>query len=109
MALKTSELVKPMLGAARGKLEEKWPEIKEYAKAEAKKLADTLVMIERLKLQDKITREQAKLLLDIQRNTSRTVILTIEGLGLLAAEAAINAALKAIKDAVNTATGWKLL
>ena len=109
MALKASELVRSMVAAARGQLDERWPELREYAEAEAKKLAQTLLMIEKLKLRGKINKRQAELLLDIQRNTSRSVILTIEGLGLLAAEAAINAALDSITDTVNGAIGWRLL
>lgn len=109
MALKASELARSMMGAAKVQLAERWPELKEYAEAEARKLAQTLVMIERLKLAGKINRRQAELLLDIQRNTSRSVILTIEGLGLLAAESAVNAALGSIADTVNGALGWRLL
>ena len=109
MALNVSSLAKTMLASAKGQLDDRWPELKEYADAEARKLAQTLVMIENLKLAGKINKRQAELLLEIQSNTSRTVILTIEGLGLLAAEAAINAALRSIADTVNTAIGWKLL
>ena len=47
--------------------------------------------------------------MEIQKNASRTVLLTIEGLGLLAVEAAINAALNVVKDAVNTGIGFTLL
>jgi hypothetical protein len=37
------------------------------------------------------------------------VLLTLEGLGLLAVEAAINAALKVVSDTVNSAIGFALL
>ena len=109
MSLKTSALVKAMLSAAKGEVEERWPDIKTYAEAEAKKLAQTLVMIEKLKVSGQINRKQAKLLLDMQKQTSRVVLLTIEGLSLLAAEAAINAAMKSIRDMVNDSIGWRLV
>ena len=109
MALSASKLAKQMLAAAKGEVAEKWPDVKLYADAEARKLAQTLVMIEKLKVSGKITKKQADILLDMQKQTSRVVLLTIEGLNLLAAEAAINAAIKSIRDAVNDAIGWKLI
>ncbi len=109
MALKASDLVKQMLTAAKGEVEDKWPEVKIYAETESKKLAQTIVMIEKLKLSGQITKKQAEILLDMQKQTSRGVLLTIEGLTLLAAEAAVNAAIKSIRDAVNDAIGWKLI
>ena len=109
MSLNVSELLKAMLEAAKGELEDAWPEIKEYAETEFRNLAQTMVMIERLHVENKITNKQGKLLLDIQKNTTRMVILTIEGLGIIAVERAINSALKAVKGTVNTAIGWVLL
>jgi len=109
MGLRASTLVKDMLAAAKGEVAEKWPEVKIYAEAEAKKLAQTLVMIEKLKVSGRITKKQADILLDMQKQTSRVVLLTIEGLSLLAAEAAVNAAIKSIRDAVNDGIGWKLI
>lgn len=109
MALSASQLGKTILAALKGALTEKWPEIKEYGEAESKKLAQTLVMIEALKVSGKINEEQAALHMEIQKNSSRTVLLTIEGLGVLAVEAAINSALNVVKDAVNTVLGFELL
>jgi len=109
MALNASQLARQMLAAAKGEVAEKWPEVKLYAESEAKKLAQTLVMIEKLKVSGKVTKRQADILLDMQKQTSRVVLLTIEGLSLLAAEAAINAAIKSIRDAVNDSIGWRLI
>lgn len=109
MALKASNLVKQMLVAAKGELEDKWPDVKIYAETEAKKLAQTVVMIEKLKLSGKVSKKQADILLDMQKQTSRVVLLTVEGLSLLSAEAAINAAMKSIRETVNGAIGWTLI
>ncbi len=98
-----------MFSAFSGELKDQWPDIKDYAQSEAKKLAETLVMIEKLCLARKITSEQAKLHLDIQKNSTRIVLLALEGLGLLAVEAAINAALNVVKVTVNTAVGFALI
>lgn len=109
MALNASQLGKDILVAFKDTLTEKWPEINEYGEAESNKLAQTLIMIEALKVSGKINEEQAALHLEIQKNATRTVLLTLEGLGILAVEAAINAALNVVKDTVNTAIGFALL
>ena len=109
MSLSASKLGKDILAAIKGTLTAKWPDIKEYGESEARKLAQTLVMIEALTISGKIDEEQARLHLEIQKNATRTVLLTLEGLGILAVEAAINAALKVVKDTVNTAVGFALL
>ncbi|TCJ12325.1 hypothetical protein EZJ19_12355 [Parasulfuritortus cantonensis] len=109
MSLNSTQLGKNILAAFKTVFAKKWPEIKEYGQAEAKKLAQTLVMIEALKAAGKINEEQARLHLEIQKNATRTVMLTLEGLGILAVEAALNAGLATIKDAVNTAVGFTLV
>lgn len=109
MSLNASELTMNMLSAVKGVLSEKWPEIKDYAESETKKLTESLVMIEKLKLTGRISDEQAKLHFDIQKNATRTVLLTTEGLGILAVEQALNAAFAVAKDTVNTALGFALL
>ncbi len=109
MSINAAELAGNMLSAMRGVLSEKWPEIKEYAESEAKKLAQSLVMIEALKVANKIDADEATLHLSIQKNASRTVLLTIKGLGILAVEEALNAALDVVKDMVNTALGFTLI
>lgn len=109
MSLDSGQLAASMVNAMQGVLSEKWPEMKDYAQAEARKLAESFVMVEKLKLLGQIDNEEAELHFNIQKNASRTVLLTIEGLGVLAAEAAINAALDVVKDAVNTALDFSLL
>ncbi len=109
MPIDAHKLSKDMLTAMRDVLKPKWPEIGDYAEGEVKKFAESLVMIEKLKLEGKIDEEQAKMHLDIQKNTARSVLLTVEGVGIASTEMAINRALKSVQDYVNTATGWKLI
>lgn len=109
MSIDSGELAGNMIAAMQGMLSEKWPEIKEYGESEVKKLVQSFVMIETLRASDKIDEEEAALLFSIQKNASRTVFLSIEGLGILAVEKALNAALAVAKDAVNTALGFALI
>ena len=109
MALSIAGLAKAMVGAAKGSLGKKWPIIKEFMKAEAKKTAEQIASIERMRLSGEISQKEAQLLMDMQRNASKSVLLTVEGLGLLAAEAAINAAFGAVRTTVNKALGFALI
>ena len=109
MALDLGELAAKMFEAFKGTLTDKWPEIKDYAESESKKLAESLIMIEKLVITNQINEDQAKLYLDIQKNATRTVLLAIEGLGIIAVEQAINAAMDVLKDTVNTALGITLI
>jgi hypothetical protein len=45
----------------------------------------------------------------MHKNTTKIVLLSVEVVGIVAAEQAINAALDTVKTAVNTAVGFGLL
>ncbi|MEL6820447.1 MAG: hypothetical protein AAFP70_01700 [Calditrichota bacterium] len=107
--MNTREVLKEMTLAAKGSLGDKWPEMKSYTESELKKLAETMSMIQKLSASDAITKKQAKLLLDIQKNTARTVMLTVEGMGLMAVEKTLDNAFAVVKTPINTLLGWKLL
>ncbi len=98
-----------MLNAAKTSLNSKWPGVAGVATTTFKSLAQHLADIEIMRKNDTITNEKAGLMVDMQKNAIRVALLTEEGLGLLAAEAAINAALNAIRDSVNTAIGFVLI
>ncbi len=107
--INVQEILEQMLDAAKGVLENHWEEAKPFAKQELKSLAENLKLINQLKTEGKISEEQTKYYLEIHKSSIRIVLLTIEGLGILAVEAAINAALEVIKSTVNTAIGWSIL
>ncbi len=104
-----SALLKQMLDAAKNTLASKWPSVKDLATSSFKTLAHSLIDIEEMKLAGTITEEQARLLLDMHKNTVKIVLLSEEIIGIVAAEEAINAALDSIKTTVNTAIGFALL
>lgn len=104
-----SQLVSHMLEAARDVLGRKWPEAKDYAEAAFIQIGEAIIFIETQRALGKMSEEKARLHLDVQKNTSKTILLTLEGLGIVAVESAINAALKVIKDTVNRALGFVLI
>lgn len=110
MEIDIEKLLKAMLEAASGVLKNHWPKAKDYTENEFRKLLLEAQHIAKLKAEGKITEQEAAYLMDLQRNASRAVLLAIEGLGILAVEAAINAALAVVGDTINSALGgWKVL
>jgi hypothetical protein len=109
MALDIEQLAKDMLAAALPLLGKAGKDAASFATIEFKKIAQTIVAIGEDLTAKRIDGQQAELLLDMQKLATRNVLLTIEGLGLLAVEAALNAALDVIKKAVNAALGIVLI
>lgn len=104
-----AKLVKDMLAAAQGVLKKKWPNVRDYAESEFNKIAESILFIEKQRTLGLMSEERAKSHLRIQRNATEIVLMSIEGFGILAVEAALNAALAIIKDTVNKALGFALL
>jgi hypothetical protein len=109
MSLDIGLIASQMLGAALPILEKGASDIESFAKAEFLKIAQTLADLTEQSAAGQIDEQQALLLLDIQKNACRNVFLASEGIGLLTAEAAINAALGVVKTIVNTAIGFALI
>jgi hypothetical protein len=103
------KLAADMGAAALGVLKDKWPSVKTYAEGEFAKLAQTVVTIKKGVATGEINPQEAALLMDMQKNAGRAVMLTVEGMSLLAVEGAINAALAAVRTAVNAALGFALV
>jgi hypothetical protein len=109
MALDTTALASAVFNAVKPVLADEWKDVESYAKVEAAKLAATLAHIEQLSAEEKISEDEASALLDMQKNATQAVLLTIEGIGLITAQQAINAAIGAIRGIVNKALGFGLL
>jgi hypothetical protein len=109
MALELSALKKSMVTAARESLATDWPKARDFADAEFRKLAQSLKDIAVLAADGKVNGKQAKALLQIHANTTRMVLLTVKGLAKIAVDKAINAALGAVREAVNAAAGIAIL
>jgi hypothetical protein len=109
MALDIRSLASSMLQTALPILKKSAADVESFAKTEFTKIAQTIVSIQELTAAGSIDQQQAALLLDMQKNASRSVLLALEGLALLAVENAINAALGVAKTAVNTALGFALI
>ncbi len=109
MPLDVGAIVESMGTSAAGVLKSKWPGVRSFATTEFQKIAQTVVAIGEGVASGQITEEQAPLLLDMQKNASRAVLAALEGMTLIAAEQAINAALNAVKGPINAFVGFALL
>lgn len=109
MSLDVTELGRSILEAFKGILKDSWATVKEYAKGEAKKLAQTLAQITKLYVTQQVSEAEASVLLEMHKNAARAVFLTIEGIGLITAQRAIDAGLAAVAQVVNGAIGFPLI
>ena len=98
-----------MVSASKASLQKSWPKVKDYVTVESQKLALTFAQIETMRATGKVTEGEAQILFEMQKNATRAVLLAVKGMGLIAVEEAINAALGAVSDIVNGALGFKLL
>lgn len=110
MDIDVEKLLKAMLAAASDVLKKQWPTAKDYAENEFRKLLIEAQHIAQLKADGKISEQEAAYLMSLQRNATHAVLLTIKGLGMVAVEEAVNAALAVVRDTINAAVGgWKIL
>jgi hypothetical protein len=96
---KISEAVKVALG-------DKWEEAKDFAESESKKFGQNIAEIALWKETGKITEEQGRVLLRMHQRSMKMVLTALEGISLVLAEKAINAAIDAISGIVNSLIGW---
>jgi hypothetical protein len=109
LAFDIEAIGKEILSVAKVKLGDHYQQAKPFADQSFRQLAQNLEMITTLKITGKINEEQAKLHFDIYKSSVRITLLTIEGLGLVAAQEVIDASLAIVKDVVNTAIGFVLI
>lgn len=109
MALDIKQLTDAAVAAVKPVVGKAWSDVETYAKTEAAKLAQTLAHIEELNAAGKVTKDEASALIDMQKHAMQSVLLTVEGMGLVTAQQAVNAAVAAIGGVVNKALGWTLL
>lgn len=106
--INVSEILTEMLAEARKILERDWSVYKEYFKSELKAFAGNLKLIDKLKTEGKITEEQAKLYLGLQKDSMEIVFQTMTGLTVITIERIINAAIAVVCRVASAVLGWSL-
>lgn len=108
-SINSEQLAAAMLLAAQGVFAEKWPSVRNFAEREFRDLASEIANIATQTAQKLMSEEKARLHLNMQKNNARIAMYALQGLSVLTVEAAINAALEAVKPTVNRALGFRLL
>lgn len=98
-----------MLGAAESVFKERWHFVRDFAVPEFEKIACSIVEIHTLTATEQIGEGEASVLLEMQKNAARGILMMREGTGLLIVEKSINAGLGMVKNSVNTALGFPLI
>lgn len=109
MSVDADQLFGQMVTAGAQAFGAGWTDVERFAKLEFKTLALRIKDIGEGLARNDFDLPTGKLLLTMQVNTATAVIAGATTLVLLAVEAAINAVLQTIKDAVNNALGIPLL
>src|SRR3954453_12092752 len=102
-------LAEQMLAAAKVPLEGHWKDVRPYAETEMNKFAQTAVLIQMGRADGSISKKQAKILVEMQKNASQAVFTAVETVGMIAAQDAVNAAIGGLRAAGNKAIGVALL
>jgi replicative superfamily II helicase len=95
------QLVQKMLSASKGELGNHFKEARDYAAQSYKNILENADLLASKAANGELSEEQAKILLNMHIKAAQNVLLTIEGIGIVAAERAINAAIAVVKDAAN--------
>lgn len=101
MEIDFKKVAKDMITAMKAVVGDNLEEVKNLADDELEDFAKRTVVLARKVSEGKITQEQAKIILKIRQNAVETVLLSIAGIGILAAQEAINAALGVLKEVVS--------
>ncbi len=109
MSIDADQLFGQMVTAGAQAFGTGWAEVEKFAKLEFKTLAQRIKEIGEGLAKNDFDMPTGKLLMAMQVNTAIAAIAGATTLFQLAVEAAINAVLATIKEAVNTALGVELL
>ena len=102
-------LAKAMIEAARAAFADRTPALRAMAEEEVRRLAGVLADIGARLATGEIDPERAKTLTNIHQLTVRSVLRSVEGLGLLATEQVMHAVTRVAAGVVNRIVGFKLL
>ena len=89
-----------MVDAVKGVLTKQWPEVKDYAGEEMSKITGRVELILKKYTAGDINEDEAKLLLQMQKNAAAGTLAILEGISRLTAEQSVNAALGVLRKAI---------
>jgi hypothetical protein len=90
-----------MIDAARAQVAKRWPELRVLAEMELPRLAQALTDLAGKVATGEIRETHARQLAHMHQVSARNILQTIDGIGLLTAERAIDAGVRAAAKAIN--------
>jgi transcription initiation factor IIE alpha subunit len=105
MGIDVESIAKQMVSEAAKVLGKNWDKVRSFAEPEFKKIALTVAAIEAGRLKGDLSDDDARALLDIQKNATRSVLTALEVIGIVTAEKAINAALAILETPLKALLG----
>jgi hypothetical protein len=109
MSLDVNELARTMLDAARDAVSDRWPQLQDIAEVEFQRLAASIADTGRLLAEGKIDESRARQHAHIHQITARSILSTVEGLGIHTAEQALSAGIRSVAKVVNGVVRFALL
>lgn len=98
-----------MMAAAKTELSTaKWRLVREYAEIEFQNLQTTALKLAEMFAAGRINEERAQLHIQLQQASFKTMLLTVQGVGLVEVEKMLNAAIRAVLAVVNSKVGFTL-
>jgi hypothetical protein len=108
-AIDARELFRAMLAAARESIGEDVPQARKFLSSAARSLAANTKEVTDWLANGEFTRDEAKALMRMHARSAKMTLTAAETIGLAIAERAVNAALRAVRGAVNAVVGFALL
>ena len=109
MKIDVDQIAATMIGAAREAVGDRWPQLQAIAETEFRRLAASMADVGRLVAEGKIDEKRARQHAQVHQMAARSVLVTTEGLGILAAEQALTAGIRSVARIVNGALKFALL
>ncbi len=107
--LSVKTLVQDMTSAFLGEVKEGVPAAKKHVQIELQKIASCIANIEALAAKGKITKQQAKLDLQIAEDAAQSTLIAATGISEITVAKGLKAAMGVVTGLVNTALGWRLI
>ena len=109
MNLDVPSIANTMIQGVRQAIGKRWPVIRAVAEPELRLLAQKLEDVQQLYANGDIDANRALQMVEMQRNTAMGVLRMVQGLGVLTAREAIDAAARAAGSVVNRLVGFELI
>lgn len=106
--LDLNKILADAVALAKNETGKAWKKVEPYAEHEFTQFAESVQFITQLFLAGKISEDDFKARLQFQKMALSTVLTTIEGIGIIAAQNVVNGVLDILRNAVQASFGLAL-